>query len=115
MKVRRGFLWLMLLALLALAAFWGSNRFDAPPPAREYTAADLAPAAIAPDNGYYWLVNLLQPPEADIAGAAVREQTRRLFDPGTVARAEPADGSGAGLQPDPRLFVLQMRLPVPGR
>ena len=81
MKVRRGFWWLLGLATLALGAFWGINRLDAPAPEKDYSAADLAPAAISPDNGCYWLVNLLQPPEADLAGAAVQEQTRRLFDP----------------------------------
>lgn len=113
MKVRRGFWWLMGLALLALASFWGINRFDAPPPAKEYSAAGLAPAAIAPDNGYYWLVNLLQPPESDVAGASVQEQTRRIFDPGAVAGDESADPARTILQPDQRLFLLQMRLPVP--
>lgn len=113
MKVRRGFVWVMLLALLALAAFWGINRLDAPPPAREYSAADLAPASISTDNGFYWLVNLLLPPGADVANAAVREQTRRLFDPAAIAGPGEAGASGSVLLPDQRLFLLQMRLPVP--
>jgi hypothetical protein len=112
MKVRRGFWWLLGLAALALGAFWGINRIDAPSEGKEYSAADLAPAAISPDNGYFRLVNLLQPPEADLTGAAVRAQTRRLFEP-AASGGEVTGPSWNLLQPDQRLFLIQMRLPVP--
>ena len=112
MKVRRGFWWLMVLALLALAAFWGINRLDAPAPGRTYSAADLTPAAISPGNGFYWLVNLLQPAAADVAGTAVQEQTRRLFDPEAASGTAAAEPAGHVFQRDQRLFLIQLRLPV---
>ena len=112
MQVRRGFWWLLGLAALALGAFWGINRLDAPAPGKNYSAADLAPAAISPDNGCYWLVNLLQPPEADLAGRPCRSRPAAFLIP-AASGEEVAGPSRAFLQPDQRLFLIQMRLPVP--
>jgi hypothetical protein len=114
MRVRRGFWWVMGLTVVALFAFWLANRFDTPAPARDVTSADLAPAEVSTANGFYWLVNLHQPAAANLTGPAVLEQTRQLYDPGTVRQADSTAPAPQGPPPDARMFVLMLRLPVPG-
>lgn len=71
-------LWI-LLALLAVLIIY--NRFDARADPDNFTLKDIPATDFNPENGYFLLWALQEPPEADITDPAVTKEYRDLFNP----------------------------------
>ena len=72
---------ILLLGLLVI------NQIDSPPEEGIYTRADLIPADFSPENGFYILVALAEPPEVNV----LSEETiakYQLFDPGEISEEQ---------------------------
>lgn len=71
-------LWILLSLLLVLIIY---NRIDAKADPDNFTLKDIPAADFNPENGYFLLWALQEPPEVDITNRAVTEPYRNLFNP----------------------------------
>lgn len=78
-------LFLTMCLLLFIIAFVVTNIFDAPEPEGIYTLKDLPHASLEPDNGYYRLMTLSYPPEADITSSEIIKEIRKMSEPGLLS------------------------------
>lgn len=77
-KVIKIILWVILGVVAAYVIF---NRFDAREPVPAYSLKDIPPATFDKSNGYYQLLTLTYPEDADIQSEEVYLTFRHLFDP----------------------------------
>lgn len=57
------------------------NQFDAPEPKNVFSREDLRASYFGPDNGFYLLWGLVEPPEVDITSPETMGKYRAIFDP----------------------------------
>ncbi len=80
-KIGRILIWMMGTVLALLIVLIVINRIDCAPPEHDLTMADLPPAEISFDNGFYGLTTLFEAQNVDVYTAAEMKKVRHRFSP----------------------------------